>query len=279
LLVGFLWTIGSPARAEDPATDFKQICHGCHTIGGGVLQGPDLKEVFKRRDREWLLRFIQDPSAMLGSGDPYAAQLLQDANNVRMPNLAGMTRSRAQGLLDLIEAEGKLEKSRFIGLQLDMRPFTPDDVALGLSTFRGTTRLENGAAPCISCHTVGGLPALGGGRLGPDLTRVYERYEDRRKLATWLSAPATETMLPTFRNRPLSEDELLSLVAYFENAMRTEQEDESPRGLVFVLLGLGGAVGLILLMNRIWKERFRGVRRALVQASAIETASESSGSE
>ena len=65
LLVGFLWTLGSPALAEDPATDFKQVCHGCHTIGGGVLQGPDLKEVFLRRDREWLLRFIQDPTAMI----------------------------------------------------------------------------------------------------------------------------------------------------------------------------------------------------------------------
>lgn len=276
-VVVFLLVGASAARAEDPATDFKKTCHGCHTIGGGVLQGPDLKDVAKRRERDWLLRFITDPGAVLDSGDPYAQQLLEDANNVRMPNVAGMTRSRAQGLLDLIDSESLLEKSRFVGLQLDMRPFTPEDVALGRSMFVGTTPLKNGGASCISCHTVGGLSVLGGGRLGPDLTRVYERHEDRRKLATWLSAPATETMLPTFADHPLDESELLPLVAYFDHTMQTEQEDASPRSLIFVLLGLGGAIGAILGLNWLWRRRFQGVRQSLVRNASIH-AGESSNS-
>ncbi len=268
-LVGLV-AFGAEARAEDPATDFKQICSSCHTIGGGVLTGPDLREVSKRQKRDWLVNFIVDPGAVLDSGDPYAADLLAVAGQ-RMPNIPGMTRSRAEGLLDLIEAESVHEpgKSRFAGMQISDRPFTDRDVAAGRAIFTGETSLVAGGTACISCHTVGGLGGLGGGRLGPDLTRVFERYEDRRKLGVWLSAPATETMLPTFREHPLEQEEILSLLAYFENAMQKEQEDDAPRALVLVLLGVGGAIGALLLFNRAWRDRFTGVRRCLVRSAAL----------
>ena len=269
LPVLLLFLVASDARAEDPAADFKQTCQSCHTIGGGALVGPDLKNVHERKDRAWLVRFITDPGALLDGGDPYALQLLKESNNVRMPNVAGMSKARANGLLDLIEAESKLEKSRFQGLQLDMRPFTEKDVLFGRNLFTGRVALTNGGPSCISCHTTGGLGGLGGGRLGPDLTRIYEVYETRKKLATWLSAPATETMLPTFKDHPLDESELLPLVAFFEHEMKNEQVDPAPTSLLFVLLGVGGAVGAILLLNWIWRGRFRGVRRPLVKATAL----------
>ena len=31
-------TAGLARADDDPATDFQKTCHGCHTIGGGVLQ-------------------------------------------------------------------------------------------------------------------------------------------------------------------------------------------------------------------------------------------------
>jgi cytochrome c2 len=259
----------STAEAVDPAKDFKQNCSSCHTIGGGRIVGPDLKDVTTRRDRTWLAKFVRDPSAMLDSGDAYALTLLEEARNVRMPNIAGMTAERVESLLDLIEAESKLEKSQFAGIQISNRPFTETDIALGRRLFTGRVRLQNGGAACISCHSVGDLSALGGGKLGPDLTKVFERYEDRRKLGTWLSAPATVTMLPTFREHPMDVEEILPLIAYFQSAATNFEEDTAPRGLVFLLLGMGGAVGAVLLLNRFWRSRFRGVRRALVEASAL----------
>jgi len=39
--------------------------------------------------------------------------------------------------------------------------------------------------------------------------------------------------------------------------------------LVLVLLGLGGMAGALVLFNRIWKRRFRGVRRELVARSSL----------
>jgi mono/diheme cytochrome c family protein len=258
--------------AQSPAADFKQNCASCHTIGGGALTGPDLKNVSERKDREWLVKFVTDPAGVLASGDPYAQKLLQAARGVPMPPIAGMTKARANDLLDLIDAESKLEKSQFAGVQLPERPLTEEDVALGRRVFLGTQRLANGGASCVGCHAIGGVGWLGGGTLGPDLTKVFEKYEDRRKLGAWLSAPATETMLPTFKDHPLEADEILGLIAFLQDAAATQEEDDAPRALIFILLGLGGALGALVGFNRAWSGRFRAVRRPLVQRTKGELA-------
>ena len=75
-------------------------------------------------------------------------------------------------------------------------------------------------------------------------------------------------MLPTFREHPLEGDEeILPLIAYFAEAARTQEEDDAPNALVFVLLGLGGAAGCLVAFGGIWKGRFRGARRPLVEAA------------
>ena len=260
--------LAASALAQDAVQDFKTNCYSCHTIGGGRLTGPDLKDVEQRQKRDWLVRFIMDPPGVVQGGDPYALKLLEEARNVQMPAVAVMSRARAEALLDLIAAESELEKSQFMGLQLSDRPFTPKDVERGRDLFLGRVALANGGAPCISCHTTGDLAFLSGGRLGPDLTKVFERYETRRKLGAWLGAPATATMLPTFRDHPLDgETEILPLVAYFQDLAQHEDEDETAAELIFLLFGLGGAAGCLVLANRIWRDRFRGVRRRLVEGA------------
>jgi mono/diheme cytochrome c family protein len=270
LPAALLIALASVASAQDAATDFKTNCSSCHTIGGGRLTGPDLKNVEERQKRAWLVKFITDPAGVMQSGDPYALKLREEANNVQMPNVAGMTAARAERLLDLIAAESKLEKSRFAGVQISDRPFTPDDVKRGRELFTGRARLGNGGTACISCHTAGGLGWLGGGRLGPDLTKVFERYETRKKLGAWLSAPATATMLPTFREHPLDADrEILPLLAFFQHTAQYEEPDDAPSALAFLLFGLGGAAGCFALCNAIWRHRFRGVRRRLVEGTQL----------
>lgn len=267
--LALLGLLAEPAWAQDPAKDFRQNCASCHTIGGGILTGPDLKGVTKRRDRAWLVRFILDPGAVIDSGDPIARQLLEEARGVRMPPIAGMSRERAEALIDLIEAESLAEKSRFAGLQISTRPFTAADVERGRRLFTGEVPLAAGGAACISCHAVGGLGGLGGGRLGPDLTKVFERYQDRQKLGNWLSAPATLVMQPTFRNHPLGEGEILPLVAYFEHAALHRREQQGPQLLVFALLGAALAVAGLLLFGRLWRWRFSAVRRPLVESASV----------
>ena len=262
--------LSAPARAQDAATDFKRNCMSCHTIGGGRLTGPDLKDVTQRKDRDWLTRFIIDPRVLIDAGDPYALQLMQEARSAVMPTLPGMTRSRAQSLMQLIEEESLLEKSQFVGIRVSDRPFTVSDVDTGSMIFTGRVALRNGGPSCISCHAIHGLGGLGGGTIAPDLTTVFERYEGRKALTVWLSAPATPTMQSVFRATPLDADEILPLVAYFQHTLQRSPEDTATSRLNFVLLGLAGSLVVLGLFDIIWRGRLRSVRRLLVHPQESE---------
>ena len=253
--------------AQEAADFFRQNCISCHTVGGGRLTGPDLKNVTQRKEREWLIEFLQSPQAMLDKGDPYALKLQQEARGVVMPNINGMSKDRAQALLEMLDAESKLPKSQFAGMQISDRPFTPYDISQGRAIFVGERGLVNVGPSCISCHTVKGNGALGGGRLGPDLTRVYERLQGRKNMAAWLFAPATPTMSTVFRQHGLKPEEILPLVAFFEDSARRGGQDDSAARLNFFLLGIGGAALGLVGMDAAWKRRFRSVRRTLVEDS------------
>lgn len=261
----------APARAAVQATSeesvayFRQNCQSCHTIGGGRLAGPDLKDVAKRRDRDWLVRYVLDPKAMIDSGDAYAQALLRDARGVVMPTMPGLTRERAGKLLDLVDAESKVERSQFAGTVVSDRPLTQEDAMLGARLFRGTTRFASGAPACITCHSTNEIGGLGGGLLGPDLTAAFSRLEGRKALVAWLSSPPSPTMQPIFRTRPLAPDEVLATVAYLKGVAETGATAADPRTLAFVLSGCCGAGVLLGLFDLLWSRRFRDVRRSLVE--------------
>jgi mono/diheme cytochrome c family protein len=258
------------ARGQETAQFFRQNCTSCHTIGGGRLTGPDLKDVSKRQNRDWLINFIQDPARVLASGDPYAQKLKDEARGAVMPTIPGMTKDRATALLELIEAESALEESQFKGLVVTSEPFTPQDVERGRQLVLGRQHLAGGGPACIGCHSVRDIGWLGGGRLGPDLSRVYERLggdSPRRNLTAWLTAPATSTMAPLFKSHPLSGEEIQALVAFFEHRAKAGGESDASGSLAFLLLGTLAAVGGLAAMDALWRNRLRAVRRSLVSAA------------
>ena len=112
------------------------------------------------------------------------------------------------------------------------------------------------------------ISALGGGRLGPDLTRIYERLKGRASLSAWLMAPATETMQPIFKGHPLEAEEIHALTAYFESGAEHGEAEPSASRIAFLLTGLAIAAAVIFGFDVIWKGRFHSVRRALVEASS-----------
>jgi mono/diheme cytochrome c family protein len=264
VLTGFL-LLPPAIGAQEADNTFRQNCMSCHTIGGGRLVGPDLKGVEERKDRDWLVAFIMDPKGVLASGDLYALKLKEEAGGVIMPTVVGLTPERAAAMLDLIAAESQLEASQFAGLDIGDEPFAEIDIELGRQMFRGRLRLVNSGPACMSCHTVAGLGGLGGGRLGPDLTRVYERLQGRKNLASWLLAPATETMQPIYAKASLTNEEILPLVAFLEEEARTGKEDTATAQVSFLLLGLAGAALGFVAADLLWRGRLRGVRRPLVR--------------
>lgn len=263
--VATVMLVTASVLADEAATYFRQNCISCHTVGGGRLVGPDLKDVDKRADRDWLLEFMVNPRSFLDGNDPYALKLKEESRGAVMPNISGLDPAKAAALLALIEAESKLPKSQFIGLNLTDQPFTPADIENGRRIFDGNKRLANGGAACLSCHAVDDLRRLGGGRLAPDLTKVYERMNGRKNLASWLMAPATPTMRPLFADNAMTNDEIVALVAYLEAAAQKPPARSDTSTLSFFFLGLGGAVFVFIGADTIWRKRFRGVRKPLVR--------------
>ena len=276
-------------RAQDAANFFEENCTVCHTIGDGPLSGPDLKGLAQRKDRTWLIQFLRDPEAVINSGDPYAKQIVQDSSGVVMPTFPEITPELAAALLDLIEARSKATASESKTpespsaapessppetlsevVEISDRPFTPRDVEQGKQIFGGARPLANGGPACFSCHGIRGFGGLGGGRLAPDLTRVYERMRGRKSLAAWLSAPPTTEMRSLFRPRPLQPEEIVLLVAYFEDAAKQGGEAGSAVILGFFFLGLGGTIVALISFDAIWKWRLRAVREPLVRGAGLE---------
>jgi nitrite reductase (NO-forming)/hydroxylamine reductase len=74
------------AAVEAGRQIFERSCFACHSIGDGPRIGPDLQDVHERREREWLVRWIEDPLGMAET-DPIGRQVFEEWNRVPMaPN-------------------------------------------------------------------------------------------------------------------------------------------------------------------------------------------------
>ena len=265
------------ASPEEGQRLFEQSCTSCHTIGGGDAVGPDLAGVTGRRERDWLIRFIVAPDEVIASGDPIAAELLAKYNDLAMPNL-GLTEDQAGSLVVFFEAKsGETEEEEAVPPQQPPETAPPPeaapiaapvegDAASGKNLFTGADRLENGGPPCMSCHSVAGIGALGGGKLGPDLTPAYEKYGGAQGLTSVLANVAFPTMRPIYADQRLAAREQADLVAFLSEATQAER----PAGAAgrLVLLSFGAAGMLVAFGLVVWRSRLTSVRRLLVSRSS-----------
>ncbi len=265
-VVGTSQRTPATAQSADEGKDiFEAKCAACHTIGGGPLVGPDLGGVTTRREPDWLARWIAEPDVMLAEGDPIAAQLLAEFNNVPMPNL-GLTDVEVASLI------------AYLGPPADRDPpageepppaaaaesLQPGDPSIGKGLFEGTIRFENRGPPCLACHSIAGIGALGGGALGPDLTGAYAKFGEGG-IASILATTPFATMEPIFGDRPLTEQEQAHLALFLSQAAVSERTAATVGQLA--LLGVAGAAFLLLLMRFIWRRRLTEVRRPMVARS------------
>ncbi|MDM8558928.1 c-type cytochrome [Candidatus Parabeggiatoa sp. HSG14] len=255
---------------EDGKTKFGMFCVACHTIGGGPLAGPDLKGVTTKRDEQWLVRWIQEPDKMVAEGDPLAKQLLQEFNNVPMPNF-GLSQDVAKDILAYIAAESgspsvesttsTTESTADAASTVKSTPVVPDP-AIGKALFIGKQSFENGGPACISCHSTTDVGGLGGGTLGPDLTKVHTRFGGDLGLKPVLISLPFPTMLGVFSKKPVSNDEATHLTAYFAKTNSLEEK----ASMDFIISGISvlGLIFLFFLIHLIWRKRLTGVRIPLV---------------
>ncbi len=265
LVLGLMWTSG--VISQDVQQFYKQNCASCHTIGGGRLTGPDLKNIHERKDEQWIKDFIEDPLAVINSGDLYARQIVEESRGVIMPKVGGLTPFIIQSLVDFIKEESAKEKSVFGGSTLADSPLTPSDIVKGRALFVGEMPFENNGPTCIACHSIAGEGKLGGGLLGPDLTDVYGRLGGKTALAAWLSSPASETMGPIYAKHPIDESEVLPLVAFFKDKASMNVAEAGMHDFNFLIFGFVGLAIVLILFDLFWGNRLRSVRRKMIKGN------------
>lgn len=249
------------ASGDDAATFYRRNCGACHAIGGGRLLGPDLKNVEGRKDRKWLIEFLMDPKAVISAGDPYGKQIVGEAKGMVMPQVKGIDRQMAGALLDYIASRSSDTSTKAPAAK--QKEYTAADIALGQALATGKQRLSNGGPPCASCHRFAALPAPGGGGLGPDLTREFTRLGGATGITMWLGSPPTPVMQSVYARRALEPSEIRAITAWLKSQPNVKQA-QSPR-LLFAVVGTGGCLACLLLMNLIWRSRFTHVRAPLVR--------------
>ena len=129
--------------------------------------------------------------------------------------------------------------------------------------FNGTSAFQNGGVACLSCHNVAAAGILGGGTVGKDLSGAYSSMGEAGLSAILKSAPFP-AMKAVYGERPLSESEAASLVTFLKDA-GSGSANTSRGGLVFILIGIGGAFVIVLIMQLVWRQRLSAVRRPLVK--------------
>ncbi|RTQ50085.1 c-type cytochrome [Hymenobacter gummosus] len=84
---------GSAAGAGDPAVIqagdalFKANCAQCHAVKD-VVVGPALAGIDKRRPLPWIVKWVQNSSKMVASGDEYAVKIFNQYQKQQMPSFA-----------------------------------------------------------------------------------------------------------------------------------------------------------------------------------------------
>lgn len=277
LFVGLLYLAPLLAYAQSPAQGqaaFEQKCKSCHTIGGGRTVGPDLKGVTAQRDRSWLIEIIVAPDQLIGRGDPTATEMVKQYNGLKMPNI-GVTPQEAEAVLAYIEQQSGGATPGAAQPGASPAPAAPSsapqpaaagDADAGRALFTGATGFANGGPPCMACHEVSGIGALGGGSMAKDLTTTYATLGEQG-LASVLKTTPFPIMKEIYAGHGLTDQEVAHLLAFFGQTASAGQARPAS-SIVFLVLGAAGFLVLLGAISVFWARRSRGVRQALVRGGS-----------
>lgn len=136
---------------------------------------------------------------------------------------------------------------------------TTGNSVVGKNLFTGSTRFRAGGPPCLACHSIAGIGALGGGAMGPNLTGAY----DRLGAAMVIWPGGVPPMRAIFMDKPLTPDEKTHLLAFFESAAVTQRPTRAV--LQLSVLAAAGTVLMLGLTHLVWLRRSRSVRKTMVR--------------
>ncbi len=231
---------------------FTENCASCHTIGAGTLVGPDLKDVHLRRSQPWLLAFVKSPQSMISNNNSQAVALFKEYNEILMPDSV-LTDQQIIQLLQYIQSA--TVNDRPANELIESVSNDQHQIKTGQDIFQGIVSLSNGGPACNGCHDIKNDAVIGGGILARELTLVFSRMGGPAIRSILGSAPFP-VMKAAYLNKPLTDNEIQALLAFFQSAER-EHAYQQPKDYGFGLF-ISGVVGsglLLLIYSLIWSRR------------------------
>ena len=84
VFVSILQSYAQDGDAAAGETLFKNNCAQCHAADASVVVGPGLAGIEARRDFAWIQKWVNNPAAVIASGDKYAVELYEKYNKTQM---------------------------------------------------------------------------------------------------------------------------------------------------------------------------------------------------
>jgi cytochrome c oxidase subunit 2 len=92
--------------AEEGKTLYQANCTSCHAINEKVV-GPALKDVHKRREEAWLLKWVKNSQKLIASGDPIAVQVYKENNESPMTAFENLSDNQIKSIIAYVKAESE----------------------------------------------------------------------------------------------------------------------------------------------------------------------------
>jgi mono/diheme cytochrome c family protein len=106
-VVIFVFSLNSVlADAAEGEKLFKANCTACHAINEKIV-GPALKDVHKRRNPEWLLKWIKNSQALVKAGDPTAVALFKENNESVMTSFEQLSDTEVKSIIEYVQKESE----------------------------------------------------------------------------------------------------------------------------------------------------------------------------
>lgn len=92
-------------------TLFKNNCAQCHNADASTVVGPGLAGIKERRDKEWLIKWIQNPQKVIQSGDKYAIKLFEKFNKTEMTAFTNFKEEEILAILEYIDEYNQSQRA------------------------------------------------------------------------------------------------------------------------------------------------------------------------
>lgn len=251
-------------KAQDGEQLFQQ-CKACHSIGQGKLLGPDLLDMSKRRDANWLKNFIKSSQTMVKIGDADAVAIFEEYNKLVMIdyNLPDADINAIIKYVDSFSTDSEVgdettsasdslaavEAAEYL-VSID----TDENRIKGKALFEGERKFKNGGASCVSCHHANTTESFQGGLLAADLTKSFSRNGGFPGIKGILEFPPYPAMKDAYQNAAITKDESIKLQVFLMHADEENLVAESSL-LDLIKYGILGVLALLVVISLVWFKR------------------------